>query len=166
MVAVGGSCQSSPHPICLAFGAWNLEFEPRSRVVVLFRSNWYLPVLVGAILLATGCTDRRPQTYPLTGKVTIGDQVVPSGSVTLAPRGGGRLVVTAINEDGSYRLEAVPGTYQVGIASPPELPAGREAFEQPAPPSLVPDWYGYPVRSGIEVTVEDKEENVFDIVLQ
>ena len=72
----------------------------------------------------------------------------------------------AINEDGSYRLEAVPGTYQVGIASPPELPAGREAFEQPAPPSLVPDWYGYPGRSGIEVTVEEKEENVFDIALQ
>ena len=132
----------------------------------LFTSTRYLALLVCAILLATGCADDGPQKYPLTGKVTFRDKVVPAGSVTLAPQGGGKLVATAIHQDGSYRLEALPGTYHVGVASvTPDMPTGKEAFGQPGPPSMVPDWYSYPGRSGIEVTVEEKEENVFDIVL-
>jgi len=133
---------------------------------MLIITNRYLAVWICALLLVGGCGEEVPQKYQVAGMVTFRDKVVPTGSITFAPRGGGKLVVTAIGQDGSYRLEALPGTYQVGVASVAEVAAGKAGFEQRTQPSMLPDWYSYPGRSGIEVTVEEKEENVFDISLR
>ena len=109
--------------------------------------------------------DHGPQKYSLTGKITFRYKVVPTRSVTSAPQGAGKLAATAINQDSSHRLEVAPGTYRVGVASVAKVASGREGFEQPTVPSMMPDWYSYPGRSGIQVTVEEKEENVFNITL-
>jgi len=117
------------------------------------------------LLVCAGCGGG-PAEYEVTGTVTYKDNLIPTGSVTYAPQGGGQLIVTAIAEDGTYKLQAPIGTYEVGIAAIGEVAEGREGFEQRTPQPLLPGRFSYPSRSGVVVTVEEKDDNLIDLSLR
>jgi hypothetical protein len=76
-----------------------------------------LLALVAALLAvpAVGCR-RGPAKAVITGRVTLNDEPVPQGVISLyplsrAPSAG------AVIKDGSYRMEAFPGSYRVEISA-------------------------------------------------
>jgi hypothetical protein len=76
-----------------------------------------LLALVAAVLAvsAVGCR-RGPAKAVITGRVTLNDEPVPQGVISLyplsrAPSAG------AVIKDGSYRMEAFPGSYRVEISA-------------------------------------------------
>ena len=101
----------------------------------------------------------------MKGSVTYKGEPIPSGAVTFAPKGGGQLVVVAI-EDGAYTLEAPVAEYEVGVTATAEIAQGMEGFEQKAERPSLPSKYSHPSRSGILVTVEDTEVNEIDLTIK
>jgi hypothetical protein len=77
-------------------------------------------------------------------------------------------ISSAIAEDGTYHLEAEPGVYRVGISAPRQFPEGtkpEDTFRMNLPPPHVPPAYNAAERSGLEATVEAKD-NLIDFALQ
>ena len=99
----------------------------------------------------------------MTGTVTYKDKVIPTGSVTFAPLGGGKLIVTAIQEDPTYQLQAPIGEYEVAVAAIAEVAEGRRGFEQKTPRPLLPERFSFPSRSGLVVTVSEQGQNEADL---
>ena len=74
------------------------------------------------VVLLTGCSDKYPDLYPVTGRVTFKGQPVPSGTITFYPQDGSRPANCTLSGDGSYRLMtyedgpgAVNGPHKVTI---------------------------------------------------
>lgn len=134
-------------------------FEPDQTLLRM----WAIMFL---LLLPIGCGKRGPDVFGVSGQVTYKDNAITSGSVTFAPKGGGDLIVVAISDDGGYQLQAPVGTYEVGVASMAEIAEGREGFEQQSVKPTLPGEYSYPSRSGVVVTVVEKELNQIDIQLK
>ena len=128
-------------------------------------SPWFWAT-AAASLLSIGCGEQAPELFDVSGRITYKKNILTSGSVTFAPKGGGDLIVVAISADGEYKLQAPVGTYEVGVASMAEIADGKEGFEQAAAKPTLPGKYSYPSRSGIVVTVEEKELNQLDIQLE
>jgi len=76
-----------------------------------------LLAIVAAVLVVPGLGCRRgPAKAVITGRVTLNDEPVPQGVISLyplsrAPSAG------AVIKDGSYRMEAFPGSYRVEISA-------------------------------------------------
>jgi len=84
------------------------------------------------VVLLTGCSDKYPDLYPVTGRVTFKGQPVPSGTITFYPQDGSRPANCTLSGDGSYRLMtyedgpgAVSGPHKVTIE------AVKQVTEQP-----------------------------------
>jgi hypothetical protein len=95
------------------------------------------------ILLLAGCGGpSRPETVPISGRVTYGGQPVVSGQIVFYPEpiGSGRQAIGAIGPDGRYTLTtfdsgdgAVLGRHRVTIKSvrvSAGPPSAQEAAEQ------------------------------------
>ena len=123
-------------------------------------------VPVSLVLLTIGCGDGGPPSFEVRGKVTYRTQQISSGSVTFAPIGGGELIVSAISENGEYRLKAPEGKYEVAVMSIADVVDGPEGFDQKVTKPLLPDRFSIPSRSGITATVEAKDLNAIDLTIQ
>lgn len=91
-----------------------------------FRMPFWITAAL-ACLLASGCGPRLPETSPVSGRITVGGQLVTAGRIVFLPDNG-RPAIGAIENDGTYRLTtcqrndgAVLGRHCVTI----------EAFEAP-----------------------------------
>lgn len=113
-----------------------------------------------------GCGEGGVPSFEVRGKVSYQQRNISSGSVTFAPIGGGKLIVTAISENGEYQLEAPEGKYEVAVASIAEVIGGPEGFDQKPSKSLLPDRFSIPSRSGITAIVEATKLNEIDLALQ
>jgi hypothetical protein len=118
------------------------------------------------LLTAIGCGGSGK--HPVTGAVSYDGEKVPTGWVTFVGDQGEAPINGAIAEDGTYRLEAEPGVYRVGISAPRKFPEGtkpEDTFRINLPPPHVPPAYNAAERSGLEATVEAKD-NVINFALQ
>ena len=128
-------------------------------------------LLVPWCLALAGCTDDRPPTYPVTGKVVLPDgKPLAGGSIlfesvehALAARG-------LILQDGTFRLGtfglsdgAVAGPHRVAI-----IPAYPDDFDPDGgpPPRTIDHRYTTQDTSGLEYTVTEKGPNHFQIEVE
>ncbi len=131
--------------------------------------------LVVIVPSLAGCGSDGPKLVPVSGKVTIGDKPLSTGSVLFKPDGAKgntstRDIFGHIKEDGTYTLvtgkkEGAPlGWYKVAIqASEPVDPNNVRA----APKSLVNKKYTKPETSGLSVEVVDSPaEGAYDLKLK
>ena len=74
-----------------------------------------LLAIVAAVLSlpSVGCR-RGPAKAVITGRVTLNDEPLPQGAISLVPLSRGPSA-GAVIKDGSYRMEAFPGSYRVEI---------------------------------------------------
>lgn len=162
---------------------------------------WYGKVVFAALLTigaccVAGCSGgpERPETYPVTGTVTLDGKPVEGATVVFVPKekGKGRAATGVTDSNGKYSLGTfasgdgvIPGQYLVKVTKyrppssqqPPvedeedeesEMRAFLEAqkgAEQTTPESDLPVKYSNEQTSGLFFTVEAKD-NTFDIALK
>ena len=82
-------------------------------------SSWTrcLPLAVVAALV--GCGEAAPTSYPVTGTVSYQGKPLPLG-VVMFISDNGPAAASNIGEDGTYRLEAVPGKHRVSVVAMPK----------------------------------------------
>src|SRR5689334_18013055 len=69
-------------------------------------------------LSAAGCGESGPTTYPVTGKISHQGKPLPFGAVMFVPLDG-PANSAAIEVDGSYKVDLVPGTHRVAVVAMP-----------------------------------------------
>lgn len=117
-------------------------------------SVWLL--VLSLILVGCGGSAERPVMLSVTGKVTFEGAVVGEGKVAFLDPTTGLGGEGAIGSDGSYRLEAPTGTYQVSITPPMQVvDAGPNSppSEEYKKVDNFPDRYRSPDSSGLTATV-------------
>ena len=153
-------------------------------------------VLAGvALALTIGCTEpgvERPETFAVTGIVTLDGNPVEGATVTFVPAAGDRSAAGMTDASGKYALTtfeggdgAGPGEYGVKIEKYAGGSAGEETGEGDEgmmsadyeaglrseggeggePKSLLPEKYSDPSSSGLKATVTEGE-NSFDFPLE
>jgi hypothetical protein len=137
------------------------------------------PVLATAALLAAGCGGPSyPETYPVTGVVTLKGKPLEGADVQLVPLGNDTSVRSAggtTDAEGKFSVKtyfdpqhhaegAMKGEYAVTVSKleAREMPAGMEPakamaqmMKQGPPKNLVPKKYQTPPTSGFKVSVGD-----------
>ncbi|MHB8898426.1 MAG: carboxypeptidase-like regulatory domain-containing protein [Thermoguttaceae bacterium] len=121
-----------------------------------FRQRLVLPATIAAFgLLLSGCGPKHPETFPVTGTVTLDGQPVAGAAVVFTPESGEQATATT---DGSGQFElstfelrdgAVPGKHRVTVAKT-EVEPGEE--EQVV--FVVPREYGNATTSPLTCEVQ------------
>jgi hypothetical protein len=127
-------------------------------MVVLRRipaTRWLLPAVV---LLLAGCGKR--ELVPLTGKVTLDGQPLPTALVVFHPEADGSSGYGSVDTDGSYYAKTgsqtglKPGKYRITVvANKPEVVNYQAGPKVPTP--ITPTRYASPETSGFVVTLTD-----------
>ena len=101
--------------------------------------------------------------YEVEGTVTCKKELVRNGTVLFQPDSG-PAIVGAISKDGNYRILAPEGSYRIGVAAMPEIPADVDPWQRGVqlPPALIPAKYERPETSGILLEVAGGRQS-FDI---
>ena len=149
-----------------------------------------LAVLAVLVVIA-GCSAgaNHPETFAVSGKVTLGGEPVEGATVTFVPADSqGQSAVGVTKGGGVYTLKtfsdgngALPGKYNVKIVQFEESNAAVEAggaeatgetaampampSESAEPKNLLPEKYSNPGQSGLEATVTEGP-NTFDFALE
>ena len=128
--------------------------DGRRRIALLFRL-WAIVVSVGVI---TGCSDGRPERFPVSGQVLIDGEPLTVGQVMVAPKGA-KASVGSVDENGRFTLSCheigdgvVPGTHPVAVTAREQLTPTSQRW-------LAPKRYQDPKTSGIEVTVDGPKDD-------
>lgn len=138
--------------------------------------------VVFALVLVVGCSQKlpsNPTTYPVKGKVLLNGQPLATGTVVMHLLSEGLAVEArgALGKDGTFSVQAfgdregtVPGKYIVTIlpvgGAPPadskaKVPASKVKSTGPKNlASEIPEKYQSPDTSDIEVTVEEKDNDL------
>jgi len=103
----------------------------------------------------------------VSGVVKLDGNVVPRGTVTFAPDGGGPTAYGLIQSDGAYQLrtgreEGLPtGKYSVTVAAN-EAPvaAGRDGGPPPTGKAITPEWYRNPAASGLSYAIKNGDNEI------
>lgn len=82
-----------------------------------------LSILMGCMgMFAAGCGDNNPETFPVTGKVTLDGKGLEGATVTFVGEKPENSAATTTKADGSYELAtfkagdgALPGTYKIMV---------------------------------------------------
>lgn len=126
-----------------------------------------------AFLLVTGCGGgpKLPPTAPVSGVVTLNNHPLPRGMVQFVPdvsKGtNGAPAVGNIGPDGRFKLQtagkdgAIVGQHKVAVESRQEVDMSKGSWA----PSLIPEKYNNPDRSGLTFEVKAGKDNTFDIQL-
>ncbi|MBX6313671.1 MAG: hypothetical protein IRY99_12245 [Isosphaeraceae bacterium] len=134
-------------------------------------SSLALAALLPILILASGCgrsTPERPETVPLSGKVTYKGQPIPKGTVTFQADSG-PVATGQIQPDGTYRMTTfepgdgvVLGHHRVAIIAntedPTLMPGSSPGYR--APKDLIPASYGDPRTSNLEANVQKDTRNL------
>jgi hypothetical protein len=148
-------------------------------------------VLVTVGIFLTGCSKSRPQTYPVTGTLTLQGKPVAGAAITFVPTGEEGEAASAITDSaGKYALTtwaagdgARPGEYRVKVSKqeqqtvdPAKMVKNLSIEEEqkiyvenkrPPPPAknLIPSKYQDDQTSGLVHKVEQKP-TTFDIKIE
>lgn len=131
---------------------------------------------IGCLLLA-GCGSGRPDTTPVSGKVTLDGAEVADASITfVSADAGGRPAQGQTDAEGKFSLTtfseqpgggAIPGEYQVSITKVKYEGGPARPFDPPRPTKtvwLVPEKYSTTSTSGLTASVTaDPTEINFDL---
>lgn len=126
---------------------------------------WTLTICLVAVslCLTSGCGGAgRPGTVPVTGQVTLDGQPLAGAAVMFTGPEGGAPVTAVTDQNGNFRLQAMPGLNKVAVAKTEAAGGAGEAELAPAedapapvqPQLLVPRKYANPATSGITVDVK------------
>lgn len=130
----------------------------------LRRMHPTLVAVLSLVLLAIGCSPRRPTTVPVSGIVTLDGEPVAGAAVMFEPEAGGVPARASTAADGSYKLStfrrgdgALVGRHRVTVAKIvieglKVDEAGLEAGPLTGPiqeRSAIPSSYGNPATSGL-----------------
>lgn len=129
-----------------------------SNVLTLRQSS---AICLGLLLClaSIGCGSGGPKSYPVTGKVTYGNEAVSGASVLFIPVAGGPYATGHTRDDGTYEVKLPIGSYKLSINAM-SFPNGVESEGV----STLPSKFSSEQTSG--VTAEIKEgPNVVDINL-
>lgn len=128
-----------------------------------------------------------PETYPVTGKVTLQGKPVEGAQITFVVEGAPRMAMGTTDAEGNYTLStfepgdgAMPGSHKVMVASPaveapvmdPGNPGGdygammRQAASGRPAEGAIPPKYNSPQTSGLTAEVTAEGPNAFDFDLQ
>lgn len=132
-----------------------------------WRSNGKLILLLIAILLATGCSNKdQLEVAPVSGSVTIDGKPLSSGVVIFTP-GQGRAAKGVISSSGTFELStyqnndgAIVGSHGVAVV-PLQAGEGDEVVSTKIPPK-----YHSALGSGIVLQVKAGAANEFPIELK
>ena len=141
-------------------------FFKGGSAVIRFRSisSIWLAVCFGlaAMLGAAGCGGGSETT--LAGTVQLDGTPLPGGTIKLLPAGGSDTTVRSalIGNNGHYYMPNVPaGEVKIAIEGP-----GKSSDPSAPPPSVVvPAKYTKPDQSGLNYTVKEGANNIYDITL-
>ncbi|MHC2070248.1 hypothetical protein ACYFX5_22470 [Bremerella sp. T1] len=80
-------------------------------------SKWIISslVLIALTSIAVGCS-QQPQTFPISGMVTLDGKPLTSGNIRFAPTDGSPEVRGATVTNGEYELDCLPGEKIVQVA--------------------------------------------------
>lgn len=131
------------------------------------RNNWPSIGVTAVLALAslTGCGERRPPTYPVTGKVTFPDgKPLAGGTVEFESEVASAEGLNArgeIQADGTFSMTtyepddgAIEGRHRVIVHAPQPADSGNMSGPPPAP-VLHPRFRSFET-SGLTITVEPK----------
>lgn len=138
--------------------------------------KWGSPLVLAAATClggVCGCgteAEEFPETFPVTGKVSLRGEPLSKGAISFVPTNG-RPATANIEADGTYRLStfkpgdgAVPGPYRVTISAMDTDPMQMPRPGDPPPKSLVPKKYSKTATSDLKATVEKKTNEIpFDL---
>ena len=114
--------------------------------------------LVAAIVIMPGCGKGEPLTS-VAGKISYRGQVVTHGAIQFFGGENRKPVSALIHSDGTYAIEVPPGSYRVGISSPPVPPPGwKEGMPVPDQTPSLPDGYARPAISGLVAEVPENSQ--------
>lgn len=146
-------------------------------------SRWRMPrtASLALVLCLAGCTGGsrlpKPNTVPVTGKVTFKGEAVADATVSFVPTGSHRSAYAKTDAAGAYKLNtagnndgAMPGDYQVIVTkSVSEGAAASNDIAAPQQPvkfkSLLPEKYAQASSSGLTASVKKDGANRFDFSL-
>lgn len=127
-------------------------------------------VLTLFLLAVAGCGG--PYNADVSGKVTLDGNVVPTGTVSFLPAGGGPAAYARIDSSGNYtirtgREEGLPaGEYSVSVVAnePPAVQQTADGGPPPPGKAITPPWYRSQQTSGLKFTVAPGS-NTIDLTL-
>lgn len=121
--------------------------------------------VLGCLLLLTGCSDKHPATYPVTGEVYHNRQPVADASVVFTS--AGPLAKGTTDAAGKFTLRtfadgdgAIAGTHRVTITKNVAQPAAADN-PYPMTKNMLPAKYARPDTSALTADVKDTGENSF-----
>ncbi len=133
-----------------------------------FRPLLCVTVLVAICAMFSGCGPKNPETFPVSGTVTLDSKPVAGAAVVFTPANGQKATGTT---DGAGRFElstfelgdgAVPGEHGVTVVKTTVDPDDQEKVV-----FLVPMKYGNPQTSELTCDVREEMDPVqFDLPLQ
>lgn len=147
-----------------------------SRRNLVFVLVW---VVAASLVTAGGCGKRRgnrPQTFPVTGVVTMGDGPLAGATVMFNPvASGGSGAIALTDEQGRYKLTtfdsgdgAVAGEYRVAFVKtiyPKQEGVDPMVAMSGDPKNVLPLKFADSATSGFTATVVEGPNNTFDFAL-
>lgn len=111
---------------------------------------------------------------PVTGKITYDGKPLKAGDISfISTDNPGKGYASTIDASGNYALAysqsskgALPGNYNVRIASTEGTATMGEKGEMTPAKSVIPEKYNDPSASGLKATVEKGKSNVFNFDLK
>lgn len=118
------------------------------------------------LLLCQGCGPSGPETFQISGKVTLKEKPVAKGTVTFEDASVGFAATADLQPDGKYSVKLVKGNYRVMLLPLFEdrIAADGTTVSMPVDPKSVPQKYQSTTSSGLKLEVT--KDSVFDIPLQ
>jgi hypothetical protein len=118
-----------------------------------------------------GCSDNRPKTAPVRGKITYKGNPVRTGTIMFEPDQVGPAAVGDIQRDGAYTLKtykpgdgAILGMHRVTITALEDQSGKLPEQRNPLPALLIPLKYAQATTSGLRVEVQHQDNVInFDL---
>ncbi len=112
------------------------------------RKRWFALL----ILALFGCGAPEPETYVVTGSVTLAGQPVERGGIAFHPLAGTASPPGGTFQEGRFEFKAPPGKYRVAIHAPQEIPGKKGKMGEPRTVEAIPEQFNTKSTHIVEVT--------------
>jgi hypothetical protein len=127
------------------------------------RTHLGIALVVLGIISLQGCSQSAgPDTYPVTGSVTMGGKPIEKGSIVFDPADGQGTSAMGGIENGQFTAEVPPGEKILRVNAV-RTTDQKDQYGAVISESYIPAKYN--LESQIKKTVNPGEENKFDLVL-